>query len=180
MRPDVIEVRGHIHVNDAGLVLHNRLRHTPDGIMGGALGAIAVRTRLAVRFNDGFQDELEGSLDPTVTIVGIDSTRTPFPPSLGIAWCRNRMGRYVRVTSACRICSRNASSPLASMASCDREPALAQLAKLQGGPGARRLAPRPLRPILLTLALEVVEEHIGEGGDFVGAPVTGVEAAPSR
>src|SRR5262245_7985692 len=35
--------------------------------MGGALGAIAERTRLEVRFKDGFQDELTGSLDHTVT-----------------------------------------------------------------------------------------------------------------
>src|SRR5215468_5291391 len=35
--------------------------------MGRALGAIAVRTRLEVRFKDGFQDQLEGSLDHTVT-----------------------------------------------------------------------------------------------------------------
>ena len=65
--PDIIAGRLHIHVNDARLVLHNRLRHAHDGIMGGALGAIAVRTRLEVRFKDGFQDALEGSLDHTVT-----------------------------------------------------------------------------------------------------------------
>src|SRR5215471_9075142 len=44
-------------------------------------------------------------------IVGIDSARPPFPSSLGIVWCRNRMGRYVRVASSCRICSRNPVEP---------------------------------------------------------------------
>src|SRR5215510_9975821 len=48
-------------------------------------------------------------------IVGIERTRTLVPPSFGIAFCRNRIGRYVRVTSASRICSRNGSTPLASM-----------------------------------------------------------------
>ena len=65
--PDIVKVRLQIHVNDAGLVLHNRLRHAQDRVMGRALWAIAVRPRLEVRFKDGFQDELEGSLDHTVT-----------------------------------------------------------------------------------------------------------------
>jgi hypothetical protein len=65
--PEMVAVRVQIHVNDARLVLHNRLRHAQDRIMGGALGAIAVRTRLEVRFKEGFQDPLAGSLDHTVT-----------------------------------------------------------------------------------------------------------------
>src|SRR4029450_980492 len=65
--PDIVEVRLQIHVDDASLVLHNRLCHTQDGVMGRAFWAIAVPTRLEVRFKDGFQDELEGSLDHTVT-----------------------------------------------------------------------------------------------------------------
>src|SRR5499427_2643834 len=63
----MIQVRFQIHVNDTGLVLHNRLCHAQDGVMGRAFWAIAVRTRLEVRFKDGLQDELEGSLDHTVT-----------------------------------------------------------------------------------------------------------------
>ena len=43
-----------------------RLCHAQDRVMGRALWAIAVRTRLEVRFKDGFQDELESSLDHTV------------------------------------------------------------------------------------------------------------------
>src|SRR5713101_14092 len=62
-RPASIAGRVHIHGNDAGLVLHHRLRHAPDGVMGGALGAIAVRTRLEVRCTEGFPDALAGSRD---------------------------------------------------------------------------------------------------------------------
>src|SRR5215475_3297600 len=50
-------------------------------------------------------------------MVGIERTRTPFPFSFGIALCRNRMGRYVRMTSASWRCWRNISTPSASMAS---------------------------------------------------------------
>src|SRR5215813_14482238 len=65
--PDIVEVRLQIHVYDTGLVLHNRLRHAQDGVMGRAFWAIAVRTRLEVRFKDRLQDELEGSLNHTIT-----------------------------------------------------------------------------------------------------------------
>src|SRR4029453_10419907 len=65
--PDIVEVRLQIPGEDASLVLHNRLCHTQDGIMGRAFWAIAVRTRLEVRFKDGLQDELEGSLNHTIT-----------------------------------------------------------------------------------------------------------------
>src|SRR2546430_9014667 len=83
MMPDILEVRVQIHVNDAGLVLHNRLRHTNNGNMGGALGAIAVRTRLEVRSKDGFQHELEGSLDHTVTDRRNRQHADTFPTVLG-------------------------------------------------------------------------------------------------
>src|SRR5713101_2177095 len=49
-------------------------------------------------------------------IVGLDSTRPPCPPFLGIAWCRTRLGRDVRVTRAGRLGSSNSSTPLAAMA----------------------------------------------------------------
>src|SRR5262249_54153745 len=52
--------------------------------MGGALGAIAERTRLEVRFKDGFQNELEGSLDYTVT-----DRWNREDPNLGPALLRN-------------------------------------------------------------------------------------------
>lgn len=64
---DVVEVRLPIPVNDAGLVLHHRLCHAHHGVMGSALWAIAVCTRLEVRCKDGLQDERAGSLDHTVT-----------------------------------------------------------------------------------------------------------------
>ena len=64
---DVVAVRLQISVHDAGLVLHHRLCHTHNGVMGSALWAIAVCTRLAVRCKDGLQDALEGSLNHTVT-----------------------------------------------------------------------------------------------------------------
>src|SRR5215510_4804324 len=67
MMPDIVEVRLQIHVNDTGLVLHNRLCHAQDGVVGRAFWAIAVRTRLEVRFKDRLQDELEGSLNHTIT-----------------------------------------------------------------------------------------------------------------
>src|SRR5215470_13086017 len=47
-------------------------------------------------------------------IVGIERTRTLVPPSFGMAFCRNRIGRYVRVTSSSCICARTGSPPLAS------------------------------------------------------------------
>ena len=49
-------------------------------------------------------------------IAGIPRTRT-LPPSFGISSRRFRSGRYVRATSSSRSCSRNASTPPASMAS---------------------------------------------------------------
>src|SRR5215510_9912028 len=51
--------------------------------MSGALWAIAVRTRLEVRFKDGFQDELEGSLDHTVTDRRNRQHTDPLPSFLG-------------------------------------------------------------------------------------------------
>jgi hypothetical protein len=83
VRPDSIAVRLSIHVNDAGLVLHNRLRHPQDRVMGGALGALAVRPRLEVRCKEGFQDQREGSLDHTVTDRRHRPPTDPFPPFLG-------------------------------------------------------------------------------------------------
>ena len=56
------------------------------------LGAIAIRTRLEVRFKDGLQDELEAPWTTRSRMVGIERTRTFVPPSFGIAFCRNRMG----------------------------------------------------------------------------------------
>src|SRR5215475_9568249 len=51
--------------------------------MGGALGAIAERTRLEVRFKDGFQDELKGFLDHTVTDRWNRQHADPLPSFLG-------------------------------------------------------------------------------------------------
>ena len=65
--PDMGAVRLQIHVDDAGLVLHNRRCHAQDGVMGRAFWALAVGPRLAVRCKDGCQDAREGSLAHTGT-----------------------------------------------------------------------------------------------------------------
>ncbi len=81
--PEMIEVRVHLHVHDAGLVLHHRLRHAPDGVMGRALGALAVRPRLEVRFHEGFPEARDGSLDHPVTDRRPRQHPDPLPSFLG-------------------------------------------------------------------------------------------------
>jgi hypothetical protein len=59
VRSALVAVRLQLHVTDASLVLHHRLCHPQDRVLGRALWALAVRTRLAVRCNEGLQEKLE-------------------------------------------------------------------------------------------------------------------------
>ena len=83
VRPEMIDGRVSIHVHDAGLGLHHRPRHAQDRLRGGALGARAGRTRLAVRCTDGCQAQRAGSLDHTVTARRQRQHPDALPPCLG-------------------------------------------------------------------------------------------------
>src|SRR5712692_7228573 len=65
--PDVVEVRAQGTVNDASLVSDDGFGDAVNRRMRCPLWTIAKRARLEVRFEDGFQNELEGSLDHAVS-----------------------------------------------------------------------------------------------------------------
>src|SRR5712691_3966366 len=67
MVPDVVEVRAQVEVDDAGLVSDDGFGDAVNRRMRRPLWAIAKRARLEVRLEDGFQNELEGSLDHAVS-----------------------------------------------------------------------------------------------------------------
>src|SRR5260370_32908803 len=62
-----IEIGAQIQVDDIGLVSQNRLRHALDRSRRRPLWPIAKRSRLEVRLEDRFQDQLQCSLDHSVT-----------------------------------------------------------------------------------------------------------------
>src|SRR3954471_1488825 len=62
-----IEIGAQIQVDDIGLVGQNRLRHALDCPRRRLLWPISKRSRLEVRFEDRFQDQLQCSLDHPVT-----------------------------------------------------------------------------------------------------------------
>src|SRR5262249_51208693 len=66
MVPHVVEEGAQVDVEDARLVLDNRLSHPVHRIMGAALRSIAIGPRLEVRLKDRLQDELDRPLDHAV------------------------------------------------------------------------------------------------------------------
>ena len=70
--PDIVEIGSQVEVEDARLLLDNRLSDPLDRVMSCPLGTIAKRAGLEIRLEDRFEYELE---------------RTLYHP---IADCRNR------------------------------------------------------------------------------------------
>jgi hypothetical protein len=63
---DGVEVRLQVDVDDPCFVLHDRVRDAQDSVLRAPLRAVAIRSRLEIRFKDGLQDQLKGSLDHAV------------------------------------------------------------------------------------------------------------------
>src|ERR1700681_3676399 len=65
--PDVVEVRAQVTINDTSLVSDDGFGNAVARRMRCPLGTVAKRAGLEVRFEDGFQNELERSLDHAVS-----------------------------------------------------------------------------------------------------------------
>src|SRR5258707_4405578 len=61
------EVGSQIKINDACLPFHDRFVHSENRFLSCPLRSVSVRPRLEVSFEDRLQDELERTLDHTVT-----------------------------------------------------------------------------------------------------------------
>src|SRR3990172_689077 len=97
--PDIVEEGAQVHVEDSGLVLHDRFRDSLHCLLRRPLGSIAIRPGLEVGLKDGLQDELERSLDHAVSDRGnredadtlaplLGNLRVPMPRGL-IRWCKD-------------------------------------------------------------------------------------------
>src|SRR6266403_71119 len=67
---NIVEVGAQIQINDASLTLHDRFVHLEHRFLSCPLRSVSVRPRLEVSFEDRLQDELERTLDHTVTNSG--------------------------------------------------------------------------------------------------------------
>src|SRR5262249_32849244 len=66
MMSDVVEIALEVNINDPCLPAHNRLGHALHSGVRRPFRAIAIRTRLKIRFKNGLKDQLQGSLHHTV------------------------------------------------------------------------------------------------------------------
>src|SRR5215813_6260242 len=64
---NAVEVGSEIKIDDSCLPFHDRLVHLEHRLMSGPLRSVSVRPRLKISLEDWLQDELECSLDHTVT-----------------------------------------------------------------------------------------------------------------
>src|SRR5215471_17592229 len=64
---NALEVSPQIKIDDSSLPFHDRLVHLENRFLRCPLRSVSVRPRLEISFEDRLQDELEGSLDHTVT-----------------------------------------------------------------------------------------------------------------
>src|SRR2546425_13202251 len=62
-----VEVGSQIEINHIGLALENRFRYALEGNVRGLLRSVAKRPRLKIGFKDRFQDELQCSLNHSVS-----------------------------------------------------------------------------------------------------------------
>jgi len=62
-----IQVGPQVEVNDFGFLSNDRFSHSAHRFMRCSFRSVSVRSRLEVRFEDRFQNELECSLDHTIT-----------------------------------------------------------------------------------------------------------------
>ena len=85
--------------------------------MGCPFRSVSIRSRLKISFEDRLQDQLKRTLNHAVTDRGNREDADFVAPVLRDLLLRTRVGRYVFVTSSFRICCRNLSTPLSSMAS---------------------------------------------------------------
>src|SRR5579872_220913 len=63
----VIKVGAQVDVDNAGLVFDDSLGHPVYRLMGSPLGPVSIRPRLEICLEDRLQDELQRSLDHTIT-----------------------------------------------------------------------------------------------------------------
>src|SRR6266446_6912555 len=78
----VIKVGSQIQIDDFGLLFNDCLCCPVDRFMCRSFRSVSVRSRLEVRFEDRFQNELECSLDHAITD-GRDREHSDFAPVLG-------------------------------------------------------------------------------------------------
>src|SRR6266852_3480291 len=63
---DVVEIGLEVNIDDPCLPAHNRLGHALHSGVRRPFRAIAIRARLKIRFKNGLEDQLQGSLHHTV------------------------------------------------------------------------------------------------------------------
>src|ERR1700676_96963 len=64
---NAVEVGSEIKIDDSFLPFHDRFAHLEHRFMSGPLRSVSIRPRLKISLEDRLQDELECSLDHTVT-----------------------------------------------------------------------------------------------------------------
>ena len=75
----VVEVGPQVEVNDFGFLSNDRFSHSAHRFMRCSFRSVSVRSRLEIRFENRFQNELECSLDHTITD-GRDRESSDFSP----------------------------------------------------------------------------------------------------
>src|SRR6516225_10569750 len=64
---NAVKVGSEVNIDDSCLPFHDRFVHAKYRFMRCPLRSVSIRSRLEVRFKDRLQDELECSLDHTIT-----------------------------------------------------------------------------------------------------------------
>src|ERR1700694_5080917 len=103
---NIVEIGAEVKIKNACLVSHNRFSHPVDRLMCCPMRPVSVRSRLKVSFEYRLQDELERSLDYTVSDAG-DGQCELHKSSVRIWDGRKSAIHFIRFEGSALKCSRS-------------------------------------------------------------------------